>query len=380
MSVRVVVGAQWGDEGKGKIVDLLSDAADLVVRYQGGANAGHTVVVAGETTVLHLVPSGILHPEVTAVLGNGVVIHLHQLFKELDGLKERGIRWEGRVRVSERAHLILPGHRAMEEHEEKGPGAVGTTLRGIGPAYRDKMARIGITVGEFLDPERFTGSALERQRAWRERMVPALPPEALDPEAVERDLAPLRERLRPMVEDTGLSLYRAVREGKRVLLEGAQGTLLDVDHGTYPFVTSSHAAAGGACTGSGMRAPVSRRGDGGDQGLHHPGGSGSVSHRALGRGGRRAPRPGSRVRGHHRTSPSLRVAGRGGAAPRGAHQRSRRPGRDQARCPLGARDGQGGHRLPRRTGRSCTEFPGRRRPPGSGPNRSTRSIPAGTGT
>ena len=150
MSVRVVVGAQWGDEGKGKIVDLMSDDADLVVRYQGGPNAGHTVVVGGETTVLHLVPSGILHPRVQCVIGNGVVVNLEQLFGELDGLAAKGVAWEGRVHVSERAHLILPAHRAMEEQEEKGPGAVGTTLRGIGPAYRDKMARIGITVAEFL--------------------------------------------------------------------------------------------------------------------------------------------------------------------------------------------------------------------------------------
>jgi adenylosuccinate synthase len=251
MSVRVVVGAQWGDEGKGKIVDLLSDAADYVVRYQGGPNAGHTVVVDGETTVLHLVPSGILHPEVIGVLGNGVVINLEQLFSELDSLEARGIHWEGRVRVSERAHLILPGHRAMEEHEERGPGAVGTTLRGIGPAYRDKMARIGITVGEFLNRDRFH-AALSRQRTWRERTVPALPSVSVDPDAVEAILGSLRPRLEPMVGDTGLELYRAAREGKRILLEGAQGTMLDVDHGTYPFVTSSHATAGGAATGSGI--------------------------------------------------------------------------------------------------------------------------------
>jgi adenylosuccinate synthase len=251
MSVRIVLGAQWGDEGKGKIVDLLSDSADYVVRYQGGPNAGHTVVVNGETTILHLVPSGILHPEVIGVLGNGVVVNLEQLFRELEGLEERGVRWEGRVRVSERAHLILPAHQAMEEHEERGPGAVGTTLRGIGPAYRDKMARIGITVGEFLERERFL-TALTRQRTWRERTVPALPEESVDPKAVEAHLGPYRSRLEPLVADTALEVYRAAREGKRILLEGAQGTLLDVDHGTYPFVTSSNASAGGASSGSGL--------------------------------------------------------------------------------------------------------------------------------
>ncbi len=251
MSVRVVVGAQWGDEGKGKIVDLLSDEADLVVRYQGGPNAGHTVVVNGETTVLHLVPSGILHPDRTCVVGNGVVINLEGFFSELDSLAGKGVAWADRVWVSERAHIILPAHRAIEEQEEKGPGAVGTTLRGIGPAYRDKMARIGVTVGEFLERDRFR-EALARQRAWRERFVPALPPEAIDADAVEEQLGPYRRRLEPLARDTALFLDRAAREGRRLLLEGAQGTLLDVDHGTYPFVTSSSAAAGGACTGTGL--------------------------------------------------------------------------------------------------------------------------------
>ncbi len=251
MPVRVVVGAQWGDEGKGKIVDLMSDEADVVVRYQGGPNAGHTVVVNGDTTVLHLVPSGVLHPGRTCVLGNGVVINLEGLFRELDGLAARGVDWEGRVWVSERAHVILPAHRAMEEHEEKGPGAVGTTLRGIGPAYRDKMARIGITVGEYLNRERFL-AALDRQREWRRRTVSSLPEAAMDPDAVEAALGPFRARLEPMAADTGLLLDRAVREGKRILMEGAQGTLLDVDLGTYPYVTSSNAAAGGASTGSGL--------------------------------------------------------------------------------------------------------------------------------
>lgn len=251
MSVRVVLGIQWGDEGKGKIVDLLSDDADIVARFQGGPNAGHTLVVNGETTVLHLIPSGILHPGLTCVLGNGVVINLEGLFGELDRLSARGVRWEDRLWVSERAHLILPAHRAMEEHEERGAGAVGTTLRGIGPAYRDKMARIGITVGEFLDRERFL-EALDRQREWRRRSVPELPPDSVAPEAVEAVLGPFRERIRSMVRDTGYFLAAAAKEGKRVLLEGAQGTMLDVDHGTYPFVTSSSAAIGGACTGTGV--------------------------------------------------------------------------------------------------------------------------------
>ena len=251
MPVEVVLGAQWGDEGKGKIIDLLSDGADVVARFQGGPNAGHTLVVGGEQTVLHLVPSGILHPDLTCVVGNGVVADLEGLFEELEALSRRGVAHQGRLWVSDRAHLILPGHKAMEATEEQGAGAVGTTLRGIGPAYRDKMARIGITVGEFLDREAFL-RALERQQAWRGRSVPSLPGEAIEPEAVEATLGPYRERLRPLVCDTGLLLYRAAREHKRILLEGAQGTLLDVDHGTYPFVTSSSASAGGACAGSGL--------------------------------------------------------------------------------------------------------------------------------
>ena len=251
MSVHVVLGVQWGDEGKGKVVDLLSEGVDYVVRFQGGPNAGHTLVVNGETTVLHLVPSGILHPGPQCVVGNGVVINVEGLFQELDGLSARGVSWEDRLWVSDRAHLILPGHRALEAHEEKGVGAVGTTLRGIGPAYRDKMARIGITVSGFMDRDRFM-EALSRQQTWRERVVPSLPEESISPEAVEAQLGVFRERLRPLVRNTGPLLHQAAGEGKKLLLEGAQGTLLDVDHGTYPFVTSSSASIGGACTGTGL--------------------------------------------------------------------------------------------------------------------------------
>ena len=251
MAVNVVLGVQWGDEGKGKIVDRLAREADIVSRFQGGPNAGHTLVVDGQTTILHLVPSGILHPGKTCIIGNGVVVNIEGFFEELTMLAERGVDWSGRLWISERAHLILPGHRAMEAQEEKGAGAVGTTLRGIGPAYRDKMARIGVTLGEFLSQDRFL-AALAKQRTWRERMVPNLPADALDPDKVEAQLGPYRERLRPMVTDTGLMLYRAAREGKSIVMEGAQGTLLDVDHGTYPFVTSSNASVGGASTGSGL--------------------------------------------------------------------------------------------------------------------------------
>ncbi|NNF07180.1 MAG: adenylosuccinate synthase [Candidatus Eisenbacteria bacterium] len=251
MPVSMILGTQWGDEGKGKIVDLLSDDADVVVRFQGGPNAGHTLVVDGETTVLHLVPSGILHPKTDCVIGNGVVLNLDGLFQELDELKSKGVNTEGRLWISDRAHLILPGHRALEAHEEQGAGAVGTTLRGIGPAYRDKMARIGVTVGEFLNKEAFL-TALARQRVWRERLVPSLPEESIDPDQVEAQMGVYRDRLKPMVRDTGLALVQWAKQDRRILLEGAQGTLLDVDHGTYPFVTSSNASAGGACTGSGI--------------------------------------------------------------------------------------------------------------------------------
>jgi adenylosuccinate synthase len=252
MSVRVIVGAQWGDEGKGKIVDLLSEDADVVARYQGGPNAGHTVCTGGKTFVLHLIPSGILRPGTVCYIGNGVVIDLAALEDERSSLVRQGIAVEGRLFVSGSAHVILPDHRLAERHNESGAAgpAIGTTGRGIGPAYTDKAARMGLRVADLLDPK----IREERVRMLRDRTLRLVGPSAAV-EPIETVLARLSqdaERLRPMVINVSLAISEAVAAGKRILLEGAQGTHLDLDHGTYPFVTSSSAVAGGASTGVGI--------------------------------------------------------------------------------------------------------------------------------
>ncbi len=252
MSCRVVVGAQWGDEGKGKIVDLLSEEADVVARYQGGPNAGHTVVVADQTFVLHLIPSGILRPNTLCYIGNGVVVNCDALRQERDKLLQQGIYVDGRLFVSLSAHIILPDHRAIEQLTEAGPESarIGTTGRGIGPAYTDKAGRVGLRVADLLDPE----IREERVRGLRERALKLLGPGAkLEPiEAVLARCAKDDELLRSMAVNVSHAVDAAIRGGKRVLLEGAQGTHLDLDHGTYPYVTSSSAVAGGACTGVGI--------------------------------------------------------------------------------------------------------------------------------
>jgi adenylosuccinate synthase len=252
MSCRVVVGAQWGDEGKGKIVDLLSEDADVVARYQGGPNAGHTVVVGDQTFVLHLIPSGILRPNTLCYIGNGVVVDCDALRQERDKLLQQGIRVDGRLFVSYSAHIILPDHRALEQLTEGGPESarIGTTGRGIGPAYTDKAGRVGLRVADLLDPE----IREERVRRLRERTLKLLGTGAkLEPiEAVLARCAKDDELLRSMAVNVSHAVDAAVRGGKRVLLEGAQGTHLDLDHGTYPYVTSSSAVAGGACTGVGI--------------------------------------------------------------------------------------------------------------------------------
>ena len=252
MSCRVVVGAQWGDEGKGKIVDLLSDEADVVARYQGGPNAGHTVVVGDQTFVLHLIPSGILRPNTLCYIGNGVVVDCDALRSERETVRKQGIHVDGRLFVSLSAHIILPDHRAQEQLTEGGPQSarIGTTGRGIGPAYTDKAARVGLRVADLLDPE----IREERVRRLRERTLKLLGSAAqLEPiESVLERLADDAELLRPMAVNVSHAIDAAIRGGKRVLLEGAQGTHLDLDHGTYPYVTSSSATAGGACTGVGV--------------------------------------------------------------------------------------------------------------------------------
>jgi len=246
----VVVGAQWGDEGKGKLVDVLSERADCVVRYQGGANAGHTVVIGEEQFILQQIPSGILHAGARCLIGNGVVLDPETLFKELDGLTGRGVDTTGRLFISERAHLVLPYHKLLDAASEKSQ-KIGTTGRGIGPTYEDKYGRRGVRVVDLRDGAGLRALLAERlDRANRLLAMMGAAPASLDEHvALLERLAP---RLLPLATDTGLLVHRALRSGQRVLLEGAQGALLDVDHGTYPYVTSSNTTAGGASVGSGI--------------------------------------------------------------------------------------------------------------------------------
>jgi len=253
-NVIAVVGAQWGDEGKGKIVDLLAERFDVVARYQGGHNAGHSVKVGDKSYALHLIPSGIIHPDKTCVLGNGMVIDPIAFFTEADRLTAQGLQvTPERVKVSSRAHLILRYHRALDHTSEErlGNEKVGTTLRGIGPAYEDKAGRRGIRVADALDPERLR-SRIERNIEDANIIIREYRGTTLDPGQVFEEVAPLVERLGPFVTDTTHFVNRAVREGRSVLVEGAQATLLDVDHGTYPFVTSSSTTSGGVCSGLGL--------------------------------------------------------------------------------------------------------------------------------
>src|SRR5262245_12338947 len=255
MAATAIIGTQWGDEGKGKVVDLLAARADMVVRYHGGNNAGHTLVVNGEKTILNLIPSGVLHPGKVCVLGAGMVIDPEVLVGEIEALRKRGYLSDDRwLRVSERAHLIMPYHRAIDRARERlrGAGSIGTTGRGIGPAYEDKMARTGIRVGELFDEVGFR-DALERSVREKNGYLEAILGEApLSFDTIHERYAVYRERLRPFVADAGEELRAALTAGRRVLLEGAQGVMLDVDHGTYPFVTSSSVVSGAAAGGAGL--------------------------------------------------------------------------------------------------------------------------------
>ncbi len=250
----VVIGTQWGDEGKGKIVDLLTEQAQAVVRFQGGHNAGHTLIIDGQKTVLHLIPSGILHPGVACVIGNGVVVHLPSLAKEIDGLEARGIAVVSRLKLSPACPLILPTHIALDQARERALGnrPIGTTGRGIGPAYEDKAGRRSLRIGDLFD-ERLFGERLaevmEFHNFMLERYYSALP---VSVEATRDECLRLAQRIRPMVIDTVAYLSDLRRTGAKLLFEGAQGALLDVDHGTYPYVTSSNTSAGAAATGSGL--------------------------------------------------------------------------------------------------------------------------------
>ena len=252
MPVTVVVGTQWGDEGKAKIIDLLASGHSHVVRYQGGHNAGHTVVVGSERYALQLVPSGVLYPHVMPVIGNGVVVDLPTLFSEIDTLEQRGVSCAG-LRVSTLAHLIFPWHQRHDAISEslRGESKLGTTLKGIGPAYADKVKRIGVRAGDVRDRERFC--ALVKERATQENdLFASLGEELLDVDDVVRRYDEYARRLLPHLCDTVNLLHDALDEGASILLEGAQATFLDIDHGTYPYVTSSNPTAGGACAGSGI--------------------------------------------------------------------------------------------------------------------------------
>ena len=246
-----VLGAQWGDEGKGKIVDMLTPHFSTVARYQGGHNAGHTVYVKGKKFVLHLIPSGILHPGVSCVIGNGVVIDPQALFAEIDELNRAGISVDGRLLVSEKAHIILPYHRELDVLSEarRGERKIGTTSRGIGPAYEDKIGRRGIRVCDLLGEREALAEEVRENVSARNRMIKD---STLDWKPVFDQVVAAGERMRPWVTDVSLALHRMMAEGRNVMFEGAQATLLDIDHGTYPFVTSSNASAGGVCTGLGV--------------------------------------------------------------------------------------------------------------------------------
>jgi adenylosuccinate synthase len=250
----VVVGAQWGDEGKGKIVDVLSERFSVVARYAGGHNAGHTVIIAGQKFILQLVPCGVLRPGCRGVIGNGVVLDPMAFLKETGRLRELGIDVDSRLFVSNRAQVILPYHRMIELAAESAPGRqkIGTTSRGIGPAYEDKMARNGLRVVDLLNTS-LLKTHIENACGEKNAIAHALfGTEPLDPAQMYDEYAQAAEKIRPFVTDTAFLLNRALEEGQSVMFEGAQGTMLDIDHGTYPFVTSSSAAAGGASTGTGV--------------------------------------------------------------------------------------------------------------------------------
>ena len=253
MANTILVGAQWGDEGKGKIIDVLTEQADIVVRTQGGNNAGHTVHIKGQKYILHLVPSGILRKRKMCVIGNGVVVDPVSLVAEIEGLRKLGIKINGNLFLSETAHLVFPYHRELDAQREtlKGKNKIGTTKRGIGPAYGDKAARTGLRVLDLICSERFERQ-LESKIKENNEILKAFGAEPLSFKKIHADYRAAGNYLKPFVANTVVLLHEAVRRGDDILFEGAQGTFLDIDHGTYPFVTSSNTTAGGACTGSGV--------------------------------------------------------------------------------------------------------------------------------
>ena len=253
MSNTILIGAQWGDEGKGKIIDVLTADADVIVRSQGGNNAGHTVIHRGKTYILHLIPSGILRRNKVCVIGNGVVIDPIALVDEIVGLRDLGVTIQRNLLISDAAHLVLPYHRALDEQRElrKGRARIGTTKRGIGPAYGDKAARTGLRISDVIQPSLFS-KKLEGKIRENNAILRALGAKPIDFDEVNESYLAAGQTLAPYVTNTVVYLHRALQRGREILFEGAQGTFLDIDHGTYPYVTSSNTTAGGACTGTGV--------------------------------------------------------------------------------------------------------------------------------
>ncbi len=252
MSVTIIVGAQWGDEGKGKIVDLLSDDLDIVARYQGGANAGHTVCIGDKNYVLHLIPSGIFHKHVKCVIGNGVVIDPIALMEEIEMVKSFGVKIDGRLFISHNAHLIMPYHKLLDKIREQGSQKIGTTGRGIGPSYIDKYTRTGIRVVDLLDRKVLAEKLKQNIEEKNQILSKVYGSAEIDVDKIITEYQEFDKKIDPYITDTALLLNDALKKKKKILAEGAQGALLDVDHGTYPFVTSSNPTSGGACTGLGI--------------------------------------------------------------------------------------------------------------------------------
>ena len=254
MANRVVIGSQWGDEGKAKVVDFLTLDADYIVRFQGGANAGHTVEVGDKKFVFHLIPSGIMHDDKICVIGNGVVLDPVQTLAEIADLHTKGINPEGRLFIADNAHVVLPYHSTLDKAKEKkaGKGAIGTTGRGIGPCYSDKVNRIGVRVGDLMDERELRPRVEAMAKVHNEEFKVMYDVPEIDPEQVIKDYLELGQKIKPFVRDVSAMLYEAVKAGKRLVFEGAQGTILDVDQGTYPFVTSSNTVAGYASCGAGI--------------------------------------------------------------------------------------------------------------------------------
>jgi adenylosuccinate synthase len=252
MPVQIILGAQWGDEGKGKVVDMLSENVDIVARYQGGANAGHTVCIGDKQYVLHLLPSGMFHPQITCVIGNGVVIDPTALLTEIQQLETAGITVHGRLLISHNAHLIMPYHKLLDAIREQTAQRIGTTGRGIGPAYIDKFMRVGIRIVDLLNRD-VLAAKLKRNIAEKNEILTKVYGETrIDVDAIIAEYQEFDKRIDEYITDTTLYLHQALKAGKRIIAEGAQGAMLDVDHGTYPFVTSSNPTSGGACTGLGI--------------------------------------------------------------------------------------------------------------------------------